>query len=131
MHTIPVPALITRLLASRTTLGVRDVAASIAFYSEALQLVVQTSMGEGPAFAVLVRDEVSLGLVRVETPAVAGFACCYLKVQGVESLHAACVRANVKIAHPLTHQSGGCSDFVIQDPDGHLIALGEGPEVGH
>jgi predicted enzyme related to lactoylglutathione lyase len=131
VHTIPVPGSATRLLTSRTTLGVRDVAASIAFYREALQFVLQTSMGDGPDFAVLARDEVSLGLVRVATPAVAGFACCYLNVHGVESLHASCVRANVKIANPLTRQPWGNYDFVIQDPDGHLIALGEAPEVGH
>ncbi len=120
-----------KLLTSRSTLGVRDVAASIAFYRDAFGFSLQTSIGEPPEFAVLIRDRVSLGLVSSANPAVANFACCYINVEGVESLHQACVRANAKIANPLTRQPWGNYDFVVEDLDGHRLAFGEAPHANH
>jgi catechol 2,3-dioxygenase-like lactoylglutathione lyase family enzyme len=43
----------------------------------------------------------------------------------VEALHGACERDNVTIASALTTHPWGNRDFVIRDPDGHLIAIGE------
>lgn len=120
-----------RILKSRTTLGVRDVPRSVAFYGEALGFQVQTSMGTPPTFAVLVRDDISLGLVQTAQPAVATFACSYWNVTQVEALHTRCVQAAATIANPLTRQPWGNYDFVVQDPDGHLIALGEVPSADH
>ena len=119
------------MLTSRSTLGVRDAKVSIAFYTETLGFTVQTVMGEPPSFAVLVRDDISLGLVQTAKPAVAGFACSYWNVEGVEALHTRCVDAGATISNPLTRQPWGNYDFVVKDPDGHQIALGEAPDVDH
>ncbi|MGX7677966.1 VOC family protein [Jatrophihabitans sp. DSM 45814] len=117
----------TRFLSSRITLGVRDVAASIQFYEAALGFSVFVEMGEPPDFAMVGHDQVSLGLYRVKVPAVADFACCYLDVEDVQALHDRCVEAGVRITAPLTHQPWGNYDFVLADPDGHLLAFGELP----
>ncbi len=110
---------------ARAILGVRDVETSAAFYERALGFRVVTRMGEPTMFASLVRDEAGLSLVRTDEPAVASFACCYFDVEGVGELHARCVAEGVEIVHPLTRQPWGNVDFVVIDPDGHRIAIGE------
>jgi predicted enzyme related to lactoylglutathione lyase len=115
-----------KFLKSRTTLGVRDVPRSIAFYEKALGFEVGVTMGEPPNFAILGKDGVGLGLFQVASPAVADFACCYVDVEGVEEAHRRCVEAGATIASPLTRHPWGNLDFVVKDPDGHQIAIGEG-----
>ena len=117
----------TRLRVARATLGVRSVPASIEFYDRALGFTVRTTMGEPPTFALLGRDDVGLGLGAAESPAVAGFACCYFDVDGVEELHQRCVDAGARITNGLTRWPWGNYDFVIADPDGHQLAFGEVP----
>ncbi len=121
----------TNFLRSRTTLGVRDVAASIAFYQAALGFDVLVTMGEPPSFALLGAGAgvAGLGLGHSEHPAVANLACCYFDVEGVEELHRRCVDAGARITSPPTHQPWGNYDFVLADPDGHQLAFGEVP--GH
>jgi len=119
----------TRLLRSRTTVGVRDVVESIAFYRRAAGFEVHASIGEPPSFALIARDDVGLGLVQTSAPPVTGFVCCYVDVEGVEDLHRRCVEAGATITSPLTHQPWGNHDFVIADPDGNQIAFGEVPSA--
>lgn len=117
----------TRFLKSRTTLGVTDVAASIEFYEKAVGFPLIHSMDDPPTFAIIGDTDVGLGLTKVEHPAVADFACCYLEVELVEELHQRCVDAGATITSPLTRQPWGNYDFVVADPDGHQIAFGEVP----
>jgi uncharacterized glyoxalase superfamily protein PhnB len=46
-------------------------------------------------------------------------------VSDVEAIHSACIRDNVAITSALTTHPWGTRDFVISDPDGHQIAVGE------
>jgi predicted enzyme related to lactoylglutathione lyase len=119
----------TRFLRSRTNLAVADVSASVDFYRRALGFELLVSMGDPPDFALLAEPAsgVGLGLVLSDDPPVAPFACCYIDVEGVEDLHARCVDAGARITAPLTRQPWGNYDFVIADPDGHQLALGEVP----
>lgn len=48
-----------------------------------------------------------------------------LFVRGVEALLGSCEVAGFEIARPLTTQPWGLRDFVVRDPDGHLIGVGE------
>ena len=117
----------TEFVRSRTTLGVRDVGASIDFYEQTVGFGVVVTMGEPPDFALIGNGHAGLGLNRVERPAVADFACCYFDVEGVEDLHRRCVAAKCRITSPLTRQPWGNYDFVIADLDGHQLAFGEVP----
>jgi predicted enzyme related to lactoylglutathione lyase len=119
----------TDFLKARATLGVRDAPASIAFYAAALGFDVAVTMGEPPNFALLTAGTtgaVGLGIVQVDEPAVADFAC-YFDVDGVKELHQRCVDAGARITNPLTRQPWGNYDFVVADPDGHQLAFGEIP----
>ena len=107
----------------QVALGVRDVGRSVAFYGRHLGFKALSTMGD--EFALLGRDDVTLALVLAPTPAVAAFASCYVYVSDVDALHSACVRDNVTITSPLTTHPWGTRDFVIRDPDGHQIALGQ------
>ena len=104
-------------------LGVRDVARSVAFYGQHLGFEVLSTIGDD--FALLGRDDVTIALVLAATPAVAGFATCYVYVSDVDAVHRACERDNVTITNALTTHPWGNRDFVIRDPDGHQIAIGE------
>jgi len=116
----------SRLLKSRTTIGVRNVVESIAFYERAVGFEAVVTLGDPPTFALLGTGEVALGLVERTGP-VAGFVCCYVDVEGVEDLHRRCVDAGARITCPLTRQPWGTYDFVIADPDGNQVAFGEVP----
>jgi predicted enzyme related to lactoylglutathione lyase len=118
-------ALFQRLQAS---LGVRDVSASIAFYAEALGFSVRAEMGDPVNFALLARDAVTLSLVQTKLPAVADFACCYIYVNDVEDVHGRCEQSGAAIVSPLTRHPWGNRDFVLKDPDGHKIAIGQAAE---
>ncbi len=111
-----------RFLNSRTTLGVRDVSASIDFYAKTLGFETFLTMGEPSNFALIGHGKAGLGLSETEDPKVADFACCYFTVEGVEELHQRCVDAGIMITGPLTHQPWGNYDF---DPDGHQLAFGD------
>jgi predicted enzyme related to lactoylglutathione lyase len=115
-------ALFQRLQAA---IGVRDVPASIAFYAETLGFSVRAEMGDPVNFALLARDAVTLSLVQSATPSVAEFACCYIYVNDVDDVHGQCQRTGTSIVSPLTRHPWGNRDFVIKDPDGHRIAIGQ------
>ena len=44
---------------------------------------------------------------------------------GVDELHARCEAAGATFVSPLTTQPWGMRDFVVADPDGNRIAIGE------
>jgi catechol 2,3-dioxygenase-like lactoylglutathione lyase family enzyme len=117
---------------TRPTLGTRDVGAALRFYVEVLGFDVATTMGDPPNFALLTSPAGGgLGLVQVADPLVTEeYACCYIDVTGVEELHRRCVAAGHPITNPLTRHPWGNHDFVVRDPDGHLIAVGEPGDSG-
>ncbi|MCH8995204.1 MAG: VOC family protein [Chloroflexi bacterium] len=112
----------TRFLAARPNLHVEDVERSVAFYRDLLGFDTKTLMGEPPSFALLVREGAEIALVREENRAPTG---CYIYVTGVEALHEHCQASGVRITYPLTLEPWGLLNFVIEDPDGHQIAIGE------
>jgi len=113
------------IVRTRTNLEVRDVASSIDFYGKVLGLQPVTTMGDPPMFALLTNAGGSLGLAQSEQPAVASIAICYVDVADVDAAFDRCSAAGATITMPLTTHPWPMRDFVFQDPDGHLIAVGE------
>lgn len=112
-------------LGARPTLEVRDVARSVAFYDRVFGWRVLTTTGDPPAFALLGTDRPLLAVSQERDPAVAAVAACFVEVMGVEALAARCEASGVEVVAPLTDHPWGMRDFVVRDPDGHLLALGE------
>ena len=113
------------VIAIRATLEVHDVLASIAFYRAALGLEPVVTMGEPPTFALLGGGPGSLGLSQDDDPAVASIAACYVDVDDVEAAFARCDGAGLTVTVPLTTHPWQMRDFVLRDPDGHQIAVGQ------
>jgi predicted enzyme related to lactoylglutathione lyase len=113
------------IVGTRTNLEVRDVTASMRFYAGTLGLEPAATMGDPPDFALLVNAGGSLGLARADRPAVASIAACYVEVPDLDAVLARCEGAGAEVAMPLTTHPWQMRDFVLRDPDGHLIAVGE------
>ncbi len=125
-HSVPAaPIADQRFLGARPTLGVADVERSVAFYATHLGFEAVARMAGPPAFALLQRHAASIALVATFEPLPLPWAAVYLEVTDVRPLHRACKGAGVSLAHPLTPQPWGMLDFVLSDPDGHKIAVGQ------
>jgi uncharacterized glyoxalase superfamily protein PhnB len=115
---------------ARPTLGVRDMAESIEWYCRVLGARCDITMGDPVDFA-LIDSELDHLLALVVDPAVrpAPSSSAYVNVTGVDALHAHMVREGAQVlGAPVTHPWGQ-RDFVVVDPDGHRLAIGE--HVGH
>jgi predicted enzyme related to lactoylglutathione lyase len=114
----------------RANLEVRDVPASIDFYRRTLDLEPVTTMGEPPVFAILAAasppgDGPSLGICEAANPAVAGIVACYVDVTDVDEAFRRCREVGAEVTTELTTHPWLMRDFVIRDPDGHQVAIGQ------
>lgn len=109
------------LLSMRPNLPVGDVAVAVAFYRDVLGFGVTAQFEDG-SFALLNAGGAELALVRDASPSPQG---AYLYVRGVEALFARCEGAGAQVVYPLTDEPWGLRNFVVTDPDGHRIAIGE------
>jgi uncharacterized glyoxalase superfamily protein PhnB len=115
-------------------LVVRDIAASVTFYCDALGFKVkQTVPDQGPfVFVWLERDRVQvflndLATVRKELPAAAknlGGSGMYIIVDGLDALVEE-VSRKASLIMPVTKQFYGMREFAVADPDGHTISFAE------
>ncbi len=113
------------LLNIRANLEVRNVTASIDFYRLVLGLEPVVTMGEPAYFAILAGGDTSMGLGQTAEPAVAGMVACYVDTDDVEAAFARCSAAGAEVTAGLTTHPWQMRDFVLRDPDGHQIAVGQ------
>ena len=111
-----------RFLVARPNLHVWDIERSAAFYRGILGFETEAIVGGPPSFALLRRDGAEIALVQQDGATPTG---CYIYVTDVEQLHEQCVAAGGRVTYPLTMEPWGLLNFVIEDPDGHQIAIGE------
>lgn len=109
-----------RLLSMRPNLPVADVDRAIASYRDVLGFDVRARFDDG-SFALMAAGEAEVALVRDAVPASHG---AYLYVTAVEQLRERCLAAGVA-ATELVREPWGLLDFVVTDPDGNQIAIGE------
>lgn len=122
-------------------LVVRDIAASTAFYRDALGFAVkQTVPDEAPfVFVWLDRDGVQvflndLATVQADLPAAArtppsdargwGGSGVFIVVEGLDELHDL-VSSKTTLVMALTKQFYGMREFAVADPDGHIVTFAE------
>lgn len=103
-----------------------DLSRSLAFYKDKLGFAA-TTWGEPPTFAILQRGTVTLALAKVAVgrAAVSRNWAAYVYVRDADGLYAELVAAGVAIAEPPVTRPYNCRDFVVDDPDGHIIAFGQ------
>ena len=105
----------------RPNLLVKDIETSVAFYRDVIGLEVRNSMKDG-SFVLLGKGLAEVALVQTDDPPAEQ---AYLYVRGVEALSQRCKDAGSEIVRGLVDHPWGNRDFVVRDPDGHLIGIGE------
>ena len=111
-----------QFLNARPNLLVASIERSVAWYKDVLGFEAVAIMGEPPSFALLMRDGAEIALVQIDEPQPSG---CYIYVTEVDALHDDVVAKGFVVAVPLETHPWNTRDFVIHDPDGHIVAVGE------
>ena len=117
-----------KLLQSATTIEVKDIKASEAFYREKLGFRPGNFYGEPPSFCIVSRDDVTIFLDLARTPHPAPlnqYWALYIYVDDVNAMAAELAARGVVFDREPEDQPYGCRDFDIRDPDGHLIGIGQ------
>lgn len=109
-----------QLLSMRPNLPVADIDRAVVFYRDVLGFGVRARFEDG-SFALMAAGEAEVALVRDSSPASHG---AYLYVTGVEQVRERCLAAGAR-ATELIREPWGLLDFVVTDPDGNQIAIGE------
>jgi uncharacterized glyoxalase superfamily protein PhnB len=108
-----------------TVLTVRDIAASIGYFRDALGFAVAFEYGEPTFYAGLCRDEVELHLIAAnQTKRQPGHGAITIFVEDVDALHAELVARNAKVVKPPQDYDYGMRDFDVVDLDGNQIFFG-------
>lgn len=106
---------------------VRDVPATVAFYTKMLGFDLEVAWPETrPTFVILRRDAAALGFFERTNEASdsVGDAELYLRVTDATALHAD-LKERVRIEWGPDVYSYGCREFALRDPDGYLVIFTE------
>lgn len=105
--------------------SVRDIQAAHAFYAGVLGFQKVFENGDPVGFMVLRKDaaEIHLSQARDHRPSTVNVF--HLFVDDVDALHAVCVAAGVRIIKSLQGKDYGQRAFVMADPDGNRIDVGQ------
>jgi catechol 2,3-dioxygenase-like lactoylglutathione lyase family enzyme len=107
------------------TIAVADLDRALAFYVGVLGMTKTFTNGSPPAFAIVKRDEAEIHLAR--SPGHRGGAAnvLHLLVSDATALHARCVAGGATIVKPLRDHDYGMRAFVVADPDGNRLDVGQ------
>jgi catechol 2,3-dioxygenase-like lactoylglutathione lyase family enzyme len=107
------------------TIPVTDMQVALDFYTRVMGMRVEFQNGNPVGFAILKRDagEVHLTLDRGHKARVSG--TCHLLIDDATAFYQHCLENNVRIVKGLRDQEYGLRDFVIADPDGNRIDIGQ------
>ena len=106
-------------------IGVRDVGVATAFYSGVLGFQKVFENGDPVGFVVLKRDDAELHVSLQRTHKASVRNVAHLFVDDVQAVYSACVHNGVRIIKELTHKEYGQDAFVLADPDGNRIDIGQ------
>lgn len=127
-HTCTAALAMTTLVAAEPQLYVRDLVASIAFYSRMLGFSVAFVYGEPPFYGQVFRDAARLNLRRVDGPVVdpvrrdaEQLLAASITLEDAPPLFLEYQKAGVEFAQPLRTEPWGARTFIVRDPDGNLL----------
>lgn len=106
-------------------IAVRDIQAAYAFYSTVLGFQKVFDNGDPVGFMVLKKDQAEIHLSQDRGHRPTTVNALHLFVSDVAALHEICVAAGVRIIKGLRQQEYGQRSFVLADPDGNRIDIGE------
>lgn len=112
-------------------LGVKDVAASVAFFRDKLGFHLDGIWGpegEPPSFAILDLDAITVALQRDDAATARSGPTAwvaYLYIEGVDAYHEALRAKGVTILEAPHETFYGIREMTIEDLDGHQLAFGQ------
>jgi catechol 2,3-dioxygenase-like lactoylglutathione lyase family enzyme len=107
------------------SIGVTDMARAVEFYQDLLGFAVVWQNGDPVQFTILERDAAELHLLLAPGWRGPEFNVAHLNVTGVDALHAHCIAHAVPIIKTIADKDYGMRAFVLADPDGNRIDIGE------
>jgi catechol 2,3-dioxygenase-like lactoylglutathione lyase family enzyme len=118
----------TTLAAAEPQLYVRDIAASVDFYTRLLGFSVAFTYGVPPFYGQVVRDGARLNLRHVDEPVVdparrdrEQLIAASIALDEAEPLFHEYQQAGVDFVQPLRTEPWGARTFIVRDPDGNLL----------
>ena len=106
-------------------LFVTDIDRSVAFYRDRLGFTVEFTNGDPLSFVILVRDGAELHLQLVPGHRASPYNVAHLLLTGAPAFHDHLVAHGVEIVKPLREADYEMVTFVLADPDGNRIDVGE------
>ncbi|MGU3575945.1 VOC family protein [Brucellaceae bacterium C25G] len=107
------------------TIPVADLAKALQFYTNVLGLSKVFENGNPVGFVILKRDDAELHLTLQLGHKGAVYNVAHLLVEDVDALHLRCQEYGVRIIKSLQDKDYGLRAFVIADPDGNRIDIGQ------
>jgi lactoylglutathione lyase len=107
-------------------LPVRDIARATAFYESVFGMCKTFENGDPVGFVVMKRDDAELHLTLVSEHAGASHNVMHMIVAGADELYRRCeAAAGARIVSKLRDAPWGMRTFVVADPDGNRIDVGQ------
>ena len=103
-----------------------DMARAIDYYEG--KLGFRVTFRTGAVFTIVARDGIEISLALARPGYAPGKDGCYVKLTGIDALHAEFLAKGVAMTHPLRTESYGMREFMITDPDGNTLNFGEARE---
>jgi uncharacterized glyoxalase superfamily protein PhnB len=111
---------------------VRDVGAALTFYGQRLGFETEFAYGQPPFYAQVIRDRVRLALKHADEPfftALKPFRneetlAASIALDHAKPLYLEYEAAGLAFHQPLRRETWGAWSFIVEDPDGNLIAFG-------
>jgi catechol 2,3-dioxygenase-like lactoylglutathione lyase family enzyme len=107
------------------TIPVGDIDRALTFYRDVLDLQVTFTNGEPIGFVILKKDLAEIHLTRVAPYKAGPWNVAHLLVSDAASLFDRCVQSGARIIKRLRDQEYGLRDFVVADPFGNRIDIGQ------
>jgi catechol 2,3-dioxygenase-like lactoylglutathione lyase family enzyme len=107
------------------TIAVADIDAALSFYTGVLGFHVTFTNGEPPHFAIVERDDAELHLTLAPEHRSDDVNVAHLLVEDARALHDHVVAHGVAIVEDLRDSDYDMRGFVMADPDGNRIDVGE------
>jgi catechol 2,3-dioxygenase-like lactoylglutathione lyase family enzyme len=107
------------------TLPVANITKALEFYVAVLGFTKTFENGNPVGFTILKRDAGELHLTLQPNHKAGRFNIAHLLVDDVDALHLQCKRHGVRIIKGLQDKDYGLRAFVLEDPDGNRIDVGQ------
>ena len=117
---------------SQLSFRVKDVNASVKFYTEVLNFQKEYYSETPWEHAILKRDEVVIHLNKIQlTKELSGWGCAFIKVRGIENLWQKlktieCILSDLQESDYYPHVK--TREFVLHDADGNVLRFSEDTE---